>query len=146
MSALAALAEVAPGILAWKPFLQPAPGVEKWWWLLVIPTAVGVALAGTGFLLGGRRVQRTRYRPDPWRSPEWGVAMCGAVVAVAMVAIGHSDPAALDATLDPLTWPALPLTAAAAVLVGVLPAWLAPPTMRSAPPGRLANKTWSCYV
>jgi energy-coupling factor transport system permease protein len=90
--------------------------------------AVGVALAGTGFLLGGRRVQRTRYRPDPWRSPEWGVAMCGAVVAVAMVAIGHSDPAALDATLDPLAWPALPLTAAAAVLVGVLPAWLAPPT------------------
>ena len=45
MSALAALAEVAPGILAWKPFLQPAPGVERWWWLLVIPTAVGLALA-----------------------------------------------------------------------------------------------------
>ena len=90
--------------------------------------AVGTALAGTGFLLGGRRVQRTRYRPDPWRTPEWGVAACGTVVAVAMVAIGRADPATLDATLDPLAWPALPLTAAVAVLVGVLPAWIAPPT------------------
>ncbi|MEY3142586.1 MAG: hypothetical protein RLY21_1079 [Planctomycetota bacterium] len=39
------LAEIAPSVLAWKPFLQPAPGVEHWWWVLVIPTAVGVALA-----------------------------------------------------------------------------------------------------
>jgi energy-coupling factor transport system permease protein len=89
--------------------------------------AAGIALAGTGFVLGGRRVQRSRYRPDPWRGPEWGVAACGIVVATAMVALGHTDPAALDATLDPLAWPALPLAAALAVLVGVLPAWIAPP-------------------
>ncbi len=94
--------------------------------------AVGMALAAMGFLLAGRRVQRTRYRPDPWRGPEWAVTTCGLVVAVAMVVIGHADPAALDATLDLLAWPALPAAAAVAILVGVLPAWLAPP----APGGR----------
>ncbi len=31
--------------LAWTPFLQPAPAVQHWWWLLVIPMALGVALA-----------------------------------------------------------------------------------------------------
>lgn len=92
--------------------------------------AVGSALAVVGFLWGGRRVQRTRYRPDPWRYPEWGVSACGVVVAVAMVALGHRDPVVLDATLDPLAWPTLPTAAAAAILVGVLPAWVAPP-----PPG-----------
>lgn len=50
MNALSALGAIAPQTLAqttlaWKPFLQPAPGVEHWWWALVIPTAVGVALA-----------------------------------------------------------------------------------------------------
>ena len=45
MNTLAGLAELAPSVLAWKPLLQPAPGVERWWWLLVIPTAVGVSLA-----------------------------------------------------------------------------------------------------
>lgn len=32
-------------ILAWTPFLQPAPGAQHWWWLLVIPMALGVAMA-----------------------------------------------------------------------------------------------------
>lgn len=31
--------------LAWQPFLQPAPAVERWWWLLIIPTAIGISLA-----------------------------------------------------------------------------------------------------
>ncbi|MEY3021807.1 MAG: hypothetical protein RIS86_1005 [Planctomycetota bacterium] len=35
-----------PGaVLAWTPFLQPAPGVQHWWWLLVLPMALGVALS-----------------------------------------------------------------------------------------------------
>lgn len=32
-------------LLAWTPFLQPAPGVQHWWWLLVVPMALGVAMA-----------------------------------------------------------------------------------------------------
>ena len=31
--------------LAWVPFLQPAPGADRWWWLLVFPTALGISLA-----------------------------------------------------------------------------------------------------
>jgi hypothetical protein len=34
-----------PSVLAWTPFLQPAPGVQHWWWLLVLPMALGVAMA-----------------------------------------------------------------------------------------------------
>lgn len=90
----------------------------------------GTALAGAGFLLGGRRVRRTRYRPDPWVAPEWGVAACGVVVAASMVLIGRADPTALDATADLTSWPTLPPVAALVLLAGVLPAWIAPP-----PPG-----------
>ena len=45
MNGLSALGVSAPGMLAWTPFIQPAPAVDRWWWLLVIPMALGVALA-----------------------------------------------------------------------------------------------------
>jgi hypothetical protein len=31
--------------LAWTPFLEPAPGVQHWWWMLVLPMALGVAMS-----------------------------------------------------------------------------------------------------
>jgi energy-coupling factor transport system permease protein len=93
---------------------------------------LGAALAAVGFRLGGRRVQRTRYRPDPWAAPEWGVAACGVAVALVLVVAGRVAPVALDATVDPVSWPQLPLVATAGVLLGALPAWIAPP----APGGR----------
>ena len=34
-------------LLAWTPFVQPAPGVTSWWWLLLLPTALGIAVAYT---------------------------------------------------------------------------------------------------
>jgi len=33
------------GLVAWTPFLQPAPAVHAWWWMLVLPMALGVAMA-----------------------------------------------------------------------------------------------------
>lgn len=45
MNALAAFDTIAPSVLAWTPFIQPAPAVDRWWWALVIPTAVGISLA-----------------------------------------------------------------------------------------------------
>jgi hypothetical protein len=45
VTGIAALGAFVPCVLAWTPFVQPAPGVDRWWWLLVIPTAVGIALA-----------------------------------------------------------------------------------------------------
>ncbi len=32
-------------VLAWTPLLQPAPGAEHWWWMLVVPMAVGIAMS-----------------------------------------------------------------------------------------------------
>ncbi|MFM7261322.1 MAG: hypothetical protein ACKO3W_12035 [bacterium] len=35
-----------PGLtLAWTPFLQPAPGVDRWWWLLIVPLAFGMSIS-----------------------------------------------------------------------------------------------------
>ena len=31
-------------LLAWIPFLQPAPGVSSWWWLLVLPLSVFLSM------------------------------------------------------------------------------------------------------
>ena len=40
-----AAVDVGTTLLAWTPFLQPAPAVDRWWWLLIIPLAVGISFA-----------------------------------------------------------------------------------------------------
>lgn len=87
----------------------------------------GAAVAAAGLVVGGRRVRRSVYRPDPWAAPEWAVAACGVTVAAALVAWGSIDLDALHPSLVPLRWPDLPPGPAAAILVGALPAVLAPP-------------------
>lgn len=87
---------------------------------------LGLGLSSLGLVVAGRRVRRTTYRPDPWRPAEWAVAMCGVLSASVMVAASSYDPLLLHPSLDPLRWPELPVLPLLAVLVGVLPAWLAP--------------------
>lgn len=98
------------------------------------PTAMGPPMLGFGlvfstggFLLGNRRVRRTRYRPDPWARPEWLVAAVGAGVAAALVVASSTDPQALHPSVQPLRWPQLPLLPLVGVLFGVVPAFTAPP-------------------
>ncbi|MFF8829239.1 energy-coupling factor transporter transmembrane protein EcfT [Streptomyces sp. NPDC015131] len=86
-------------------------------------TGAGVVLALAGLRLGGRRSVRTRYRPDRWGARSWLVAGSGAAVAALMIA---ADPEALHPGVVPLTWPALPLWPALSVLVGLVPAFVAP--------------------
>jgi len=51
--------------------------------ILALPMlGLGVAVALVGMRSAGRRVQRTRYRPDPWRWPEAAVVAGGLAVAV----------------------------------------------------------------
>ncbi len=102
--------------------------------------AVGLAVAAIGMVAGGRRVRTTQYRPDPWKRPEWLVAASGILVAVGMFVIGRVDPADLNPSLQPLRWPELPAFSAIVVLIGALPAWLAPrpPTAAPPPPDRFA--------
>lgn len=93
---------------------------------------VGSALCCAGLAAGSRRVHRTRYRPDPWRVPEWVVVLAGAVPAVVLVAGIGSTVAALDPSTQPLVWPSLPLVPTLAVLLGAVPAVAAPPPVRAA--------------
>ncbi|MGD0686804.1 MAG: CbiQ family ECF transporter T component [Streptosporangiaceae bacterium] len=98
--------------------------------------AAGSALCVAGLALGGRRVSRSRYRPDPWRWPEWAVVGCGLATAVALCLNAGYNPAALNPGLSPLQWPSLPLLPAAAILVAALAALAAPPPPTAIGAGR----------
>ncbi len=89
--------------------------------------AAGAALCVAGLALGGRRVSRSRYRPDPWRWPEWAVVGCAVVTAVVLCLNTGYNPAALNPALYPLHWPSLPLLPTVAILASALAAFAAPP-------------------
>ncbi|MFD9425296.1 MULTISPECIES: energy-coupling factor transporter transmembrane component T [unclassified Streptomyces] len=86
----------------------------------------GLVAAMAGLRLGGRRSVRTRYRPDRWGARAWLVAGSGVVVAAAMIWAGGVDAEALRPGVVPLVAPVLPLWPAAATLIGLLPALVAP--------------------
>lgn len=92
----------------------------------------GVAVAGLGMWLSGRRLGRTRYRPDPWRSIESVVVACGVVALLGSIVVPAGDAVLLNPPVDPLTWPQLPILPTIALLVAALPAWIAPPPPRPA--------------
>jgi energy-coupling factor transport system permease protein len=97
----------------------------------------GVAAAGTGTFLAGRGSVRTRYRPDPWRGPEWLVSGSGIVVAGLLAAAAWTGVSGIQAPVSPPGWPSLPLAALAAALVAVTPALTAP----ALPAGARATRT-----
>lgn len=88
----------------------------------------GLAAAATGFILTGRRVERSRYRPDRWGVAESVVAGSGVLVGVLIYVSLQVDPANLNPSLNPLTWPEASLPVILSVLVGVIPVVAAPPT------------------
>ncbi len=93
-------------------------GAVGWGWLLL---GIGLAMAIGGILLAGRRVPRTRYRPDPWDWPETLTAGSG-VLASVVVLLGSSNTITV-----PLTWPTLPPGAVVAILLAAIPAVMTPP-------------------
>ncbi|MEW2529443.1 energy-coupling factor transporter transmembrane component T [Streptomyces sp. NPDC047071] len=107
----------------------------------------GLAAALGGLWLGGRRAARTRYRPDVWGVRAWLVAGSGAAVAGLMIAASSPGGAALHPGVVPLVAPELPLWPAAAILLGLLPAFVAPvppPAQAPAPrPSRAAAQEQS---
>ncbi|MEU6170453.1 CbiQ family ECF transporter T component [Streptantibioticus parmotrematis] len=86
----------------------------------------GLAAALAGLWLGGRRSVRTRYRPDRWGPRAWLVAGCGIAVAALTVWAASYDPAGLNPPAVPLSAPTLPLWPAASLLLGLVPAVVAP--------------------
>ncbi|ROQ77651.1 energy-coupling factor transport system permease protein [Streptomyces sp. CEV 2-1] len=100
--------------------------------LLGLPAmAAGAVLCVAGLRLGGRRVTRTTYRPDPWRPPEWAVAAAGVLSAVLLFSNAGFDAAELSPSIYPLSWPTLPLVPTFAILLAGTAGFLAPPV---APP------------
>ncbi|MFE3199334.1 CbiQ family ECF transporter T component [Embleya sp. NPDC059237] len=93
----------------------------------------GLLIAGIGFVLTGRRINRSIYLPDRWRPAEFAVAGCGLGTGALLYLTSRIDAGNLYPSLSPLAWPELAPLPVLALLVGVLPAWLAPPPPLTAP-------------
>jgi energy-coupling factor transport system permease protein len=87
---------------------------------------VGLVAALAGLRLGGRRAVRTRYRPDRWGVRAWLVAGSGVVVAALMIWANGYAYEALHPGVVPLVAPELPVWPALSLLVGLVPAFVAP--------------------
>ncbi len=97
-------------------------------WLAVVGLVGGVALAVGGFWSAGRRVERSRYRPDRWAAPEIAVALSGILVGVGVMGVLGDDPL-LNPPLD--VAPTVSASLLLVVLVGAAAAFIAPPPVLS---------------
>ncbi|MBC2962573.1 energy-coupling factor transporter transmembrane protein EcfT [Nocardioides deserti] len=98
---------------------QTAPRV------LAAPMLVlGLVAAVAGLASAGRRVQRSRYRPDPWRWPE--LAVVGSGIVAGAVGVWASRAQLAIAYPDLTRMPEISLALLLGVLVGALPALVAP--------------------
>ncbi len=93
--------------------------------LLATPMLVlGVVAAVAGLALAGRRVARSRYRPDPWRWPELAVMLSG--VATALVGWWVSGNQLMVAYPDLTSFPQVTMVALAGALLGLAAVAAAP--------------------
>lgn len=100
-------------------------------WLATPMLLLGVAVAVLGTVSAGRRVERSRYRPDRWRTPELLVVAAGVVVAVLGQWVARQQPLVALPRLD-----AVPTVSLAVLLgagVALLGAVASPPARVSAP-------------
>lgn len=88
--------------------------------------SAGLVVALIGFRYAGRRVHRTRYRPDRWQLAEVVVAASGIGVAVVLQLSSRVDPTNLNPSLITLSWPLLAWLPLVGVLIGLVPAVLTP--------------------
>ena len=100
---------------ATSPFLLGAP-------MLV----VGLLFTVAALAVGAQRDRRSHYRRDRWALPEWLVVGCGVVPAVAFVIAAARTWTGVVPVQVPAGLPEVPLVLVAAILLGALPAVLAP--------------------
>ena len=102
-------------------------------------TALGAVSCGAGLAVGGRRTSRSRYRPDPWRAPEWLVAGSGLAALVAIAIARALDTSGLIVSFFPLAAPALPILPVVGILVGLAPVAVTPAPRPTRLPSRAAH-------
>ncbi|WP_410584273.1 energy-coupling factor transporter transmembrane component T [Amycolatopsis sp. lyj-108] len=88
--------------------------------------SAGLVIGLIGFWSAGKRVRRTRYRPDRWQPPEILVAVSGIGVAVILFVTSSVNSMNMNPSLIDLSWPSLSWGPLLGVLIGVLPAFLTP--------------------
>ena len=114
---LVALTGICVGTYAWLDPTAPR--------ILALPMlGAGVVVAVLGLASAGRRVQRTRYRPDPWQGAELLTVGVGIVVAGLGWYVGHTQVAVAYPGVD--SAPYLSPLALAVGLLGTLPAVATP--------------------
>jgi energy-coupling factor transport system permease protein len=87
---------------------------------------VGTACALGALVVGARRDPRSRYRRDPWSTPEWAVSACGLVPAVVLAVASARGWVGVVPQQVPAVLPALPPLLVAAVAFAALAALAAP--------------------
>ncbi len=124
----AATAATLVGLLAVAVGLYGVADVEAPGALGFPLLAVGAAVLALTLFAGGRRSPRTRYRPDPWRWPEWAVSASGLAALAGMVVAARlpGGAAALQPPTSPLGWPGVPAVAVLGIVIALLPALAAP--------------------
>jgi energy-coupling factor transport system permease protein len=115
---LAGLCGVCVGVYALLDLTAPR-------YLALPMLALGVVVAVAGLVSAGRRVERTRYRPDRWRWPEVAVVASGVAVGVVGWWVGSHQ--LLIAYPDLSSAPEISAVALVGGLLGALAAAAAPP-------------------
>ncbi|MFD1505992.1 energy-coupling factor transporter transmembrane protein EcfT [Georgenia yuyongxinii] len=90
-------------------------------WMGVPLLSLGGAVAVAASLAAGRRVRRTRYRPDPWRATEALVAGAGALAALIVAVAAAADPGASNPPAGTAQFLALPPAAVLAAACALVP-------------------------
>jgi energy-coupling factor transport system permease protein len=101
--------------------------------LLGVPVlAVGAIAALVALWTGASRDPRSRYRPDPWALPEWGVVASGLVAATVVILAANAGLPGIVPPTSPARFPELPWQAVVGVLVAMLAGFVSPkPPLRA---------------
>ena len=95
-------------------------------WMGTPMVIAGLIVGLVALRLAGKRVRRTRYRPDSMQAPEWVVLGSACVSCAGIVSVGAIQPAVIYPAIQPLGWPPVSVLGILVVLILILPAFLAP--------------------
>ncbi|WP_288783046.1 energy-coupling factor transporter transmembrane component T [uncultured Cutibacterium sp.] len=96
--------------------------------VLIIAGIIGSVI---GLRISGRRLQVSRYRPDPWTWQATASCLCGAAAVVAMIWLSRTSPKAITVSTSPVLWPPLEPAMLLLAITAALPGIFTPAPQRS---------------